>query len=320
MSKNPDADLVKRDPANLALQPEVVAGLVELWLASQTPATAKTYKVAVNDFARAVGRDVETAVSMLLAARGSANAMGLAYRIHMTDRKLASASVNLRLSALRSLVDHARRLDLVDWSLDVPGVASRPYRDTRGPGRAGFQRMLAAARKSPSAARDTAILWMLYGLALRRGEVAQLDLADVDLSAGVVQVKGKGDGGQPLPLTMPPALKIALGAWLAVRGEQPGPLFLNRDRARPSPTRLSTEGIADVVRICGGSTRVRPHGLRHAAITEALELTRGDLRAVQRFSRHKDVRTISRYDDNRTDLGGQVAALVSSAAALETSE
>jgi integrase/recombinase XerC len=34
---------------------------------------------------------------------------------------------------------------------------------------------------------------------------------------------------------------------------------------------------------------MRPHGLRHAAITEALELTRGDVRAVQRFSRHRDL-------------------------------
>ncbi len=53
--------------------------------------------------------------------------------------------------------------------------------------------------------------------------------------------------------------------------------------------------------------KARPHGLRHAAITEALELTSGDGRAVQRFSRHRDVRTIERYDDSRQDLAGEVA-------------
>ncbi|HEX9485609.1 MAG TPA: hypothetical protein VF976_00965 [Gemmatimonadales bacterium] len=51
---------------------------------------------------------------------------------------------------------------------------------------------------------------------------------------------------------------------------------------------------------------VRPRGLRHAAITGALDLT-GDQRAVQRFSRHKDVRTLTIYDDNRQDLAGDVA-------------
>jgi hypothetical protein len=37
---------------------------------------------------------------------------------------------------------------------------------------------------------------------------------------------------------------------------------------------------------------------------------------VQRFSRHVDVRVVTRYDDNRADLGGMVAALVAGTAAL----
>ena len=55
---------------------------------------------------------------------------------------------------------------------------------------------------------------------------------------------------------------------------------------------------------------VRPHGLRHLAIATALERTNGDMRAVATFSRHKDLRTLSRYRDNRPDLAGKVAALV----------
>jgi integrase/recombinase XerC len=62
--------------------------------------------------------------------------------------------------------------------------------------------------------------------------------------------------------------------------------------------------------------KVWPHGLRHAAITEALDLTGGNVRAVQRFSRHRDVRVLERYDDNRRDLGGEVAKLFSLNGAL----
>ena len=54
----------------------------------------------------------------------------------------------------------------------------------------------------------------------------------------------------------------------------------------------------------------RPHGLRHAAITAALDATNGNTRAVQKFSRHRKLETLSLYDDSRTDLGGQVAALI----------
>jgi site-specific recombinase XerD len=73
--------------------------------------------------------------------------------------------------------------------------------------------------------------------------------------------------------------------------------------------RLSGMGLYLVVRRIGerAGLRVRPHGLRHAAITRALDLTGGDIRSVQKFSRHKDVRLLQRYDDNREDLGGAVA-------------
>ena len=45
-------------------------------------------------------------------------------------------------------------------------------------------------------------------------------------------------------------------------------------------------------------------------MTDALDATGGDVRMVQRFSRHRDLRTLTIYDDNRLDLGGDVARLV----------
>ena len=55
---------------------------------------------------------------------------------------------------------------------------------------------------------------------------------------------------------------------------------------------------------------MRPHGVRHASITDALDCTNGNIRVVQRFSRHRDLRVLTRYDDNRRDLGGEMARLV----------
>ncbi len=92
---------------------------------------------------------------------------------------------------------------------------------------------------------------------------------------------------------------------------EPGPLFLNFDRAKKG-RRLTGAGIYALVRKLGRSVGVDvwPHGLRHTAITEALDLTEGDVRAVQRFSRHRDMRVLTVYDDNRTDLAGEVARQV----------
>ncbi len=76
--------------------------------------------------------------------------------------------------------------------------------------------------------------------------------------------------------------------------------------------RLTGRSVVRVLGRIGAEVglQVRPHGLRHAAITEALEATYGDVRKVQRFSRHRDTRTPTVYDDNRRDIGGEVAKLV----------
>jgi integrase/recombinase XerC len=115
-----------------------------------------------------------------------------------------------------------------------------------------------------------------------------------------------------MKLTLPPETRNALEAWIGVRGGAPGPLFCSMNRAKPGKGRLTAIGLYGMVRELGRKLgmKVWPHGLRHAAITEALDLTGGNVRAVQRFSRHRDVRVLERYDDNRRDLGGEVAKQV----------
>ena len=54
----------------------------------------------------------------------------------------------------------------------------------------------------------------------------------------------------------------------------------------------------------------RPHGLRHTAITTVLDRNGGNVREGARFSRHKNLDTLGKYDDNRRDLRGQMASLV----------
>ena len=57
--------------------------------------------------------------------------------------------------------------------------------------------------------------------------------------------------------------------------------------------------------------RIRPHQLRHSAITIALDATGGDVRRVQRLSSHADMRTLMIYDDNRADFQGEITGLLS---------
>lgn len=289
--------------------------LLDAFLGGRNLRTLAAYRADLSDFAAFTGvQDAGAAAEWLLAqVHGDANAAVLAWRSAMVERGLAAATINRRLAAVRSFVKLGRTLGMVPWALEVDGVDAQPYRDTRGPGPAGVRAMLVAvgARKDAKAVRDVAVLRLLHDMALRRGEVVALDREHLDLDAGKLAVLGKGRRAREL-LTVPAPTLGALRNWIAVRGDARGPLFTSFDRAGKGDGRMSGAGVFIVVRGAGRAAGLDawPHGLRHAAITAALDVTGGDVRKVQRFSRHRDVRTLAIYDDNRRDMGGEVAALV----------
>jgi len=298
------------------LSPLAQPHLVASFLSGRNGTTLRAYRRDLENFRSFVGAStIDEAAKMLLSrSHGEANALALAYKTNLMEKGLQPATINRRLASLRSLVKLARTLGMVSWYLEIENVRSEPYRDTRGPGKEGFSALLDEAKKGRKnkTARDQAILRLLYDLGLRRGEVVALDLEDLDLAAGTLAILGKGRT-QKVNLTLPEQTKSVLLEWLSIRGTTPGPLFINLDRAKKG-WRLSATGLYFLVRKLGEKIgiKVRPHGLRHSAITEALEATDGNIRAVARFSRHKNIQTLTVYDDNRLDIGGDVARLIAS--------
>lgn len=288
--------------------------LIAAFLSGRNQKTITAYRQDLEGFRAFLGASsIDDAAKTLLSRNhGEANGLALAYKTFLIERGLQAATVNRRLAALRSLVKLARTLGLVSWALEVENIKMTPYRDTRGPGRTAFKAMVSEVKneKRNKAARGKAILRLLFDLGLRRGEVAALDLADLDLNASLVAVMGKGRS-EKVNLTLPDPTRAAIIEWLSVRGITPGPLFLNFDHAGKGG-RLTGTSIYRIVRSLGErlGMKVRPHGIRHSAITEALTATGGDIRATARFSRHKNVQTVLIYDDNRQDIGGEVSKLV----------
>jgi integrase/recombinase XerC len=310
--------------------------LVESFLSSLTERTRRAYDGDLRSFASYVGvTSPAIAVSELLEhGPGSANLLALNYRTSMTERRLSPSTIARRLAALRSVVRLARTVGRITWTLDVRSPRAEAYRDTAGPGADGWKAMVSLARensllsrpqtarggmKRAKAARDHAILRLLHDLGLRREEVVELDLAHVDRAPEVhlptaVNVLGKGRLERER-FTLAPRTAEALAAWLDNRGPVSGALFHPLDRTCYAAARLTGQSVALIVRRAGvdvGLPRsVTPHGLRHQAITAALDRTKGDVRRVQRFSRHKDVRTLLRYDDRRVDDRAAISELIS---------
>lgn len=292
--------------------------LLDAFYSGKATRTIEAYRTDLARFTDNLAADTpEAAAHMLIEnGNGAANSLALDYRAAMLDEGLSPATINRRLSALRSVVKLARTIGLVAWSLDVPNVKAKTYRDTSGPGASGVRLLLSsvAADSTAKGARNRALIHLLYDLGLRRAEVVALDVEHLDVEAATLSIVGKGRRERET-VTVPPSTLAALLLWIGSRDA--GPMFTTFSRAARNE-RLTGNGLYRIIRSIGQAAgiKARPHGLRHAAITEALDVTGGNVRAVQRFSRHADVRTLALYDDNRTDMAGEVAAMVAGGVAL----
>ena len=289
-----------------------------LWLSGfRSDATKRAYRLELMNFAAftQAGELVQAISAFLALEDGPAHAIAAAWRQDKLRRGLSPASINRSISALNSFVAAARGFGATKLRLEARGEASRPYRDTKGPGVAGVRKLIQVAgaqKNARKALRDVAILKLAFGMGLRRGEIAGLDIYHVDLDGGTLSVMGKGRGERE-PLTLPTEIGAAIDAWLEVRGEIEGAaLFVGLSPGMESE-RITGSGVHHLVKWLGrkAGVKVRPHGLRHSAVTAALDVFDGDYRKVRGFSRHKSLDIIQRYDDNRADHGGQVAAALS---------
>ena len=187
--------------ARLATGSVSTGRLVAAFYSGRNERTLRAYRQDLEDFRRFAGTQSvgEVAHQLLACGHGEANALALAYKADLVGRELAAATVNRRLAALRSLVKLARTLGMVPWTLEVENVAAESYRDTRGPGRDGFNLLLDKldGRKDAKAVRDRALIRLLFDSGLRRGEVVSLDVEHVDLEARTVSVLGKARAGRP---------------------------------------------------------------------------------------------------------------------------
>jgi integrase/recombinase XerC len=293
--------------------------LLDIFLAGRKPKALATYQADLEDFRRFMETRSVYAPTASKAVEWLLDNLSIVarvqidrYKSEMRERGLPVTTINRRLGMLRSLIKLANRLGLVPWTLSVKNVPAQPYRDTRGPGRDGFRAMLevAGAQPGPKGLRDVALLHLLHDLGLRRGEAVRLDVEDVDLLGNRISILSRGRSWKE-PVSLPEPTKAALAAWLEARGSEPGPLFINFDRAGKGH-RLTGTAVYHIVGRLGAKAGlvVRPQELRHLAITTALDRTDGDVRAVAEFSRHQDLRPLGRYRDSRYGLAGKVSRLV----------
>lgn len=211
-------------------------------------------------------------------------------------RSIASAK-NL-VSGLRSLLRflHLQGITAVSLAGAVPAVAgwcgtSLP----RGIDAGSVKRLLASCdRRTAKGRRDFAILMLLTRLGMRAGEVAALELGDLDWRTGEIVIRGKGNRLERLPL--PVDVGEALAGYVRrgrPRSEQPQ-LFLRV----LAPHRGLTVGAISVIvhAACDRADlpSIGTHRLRHTVASELLRRGAG-LPEIGQVLRHRSIASTSIY-------------------------
>lgn len=207
----------------------------------------------------------------------------------------ASTSIARMLSSLRGLYQYLLREGVVAHN---PALGIRPPRgEKRLPKTLDVDRVSQLLDQlpdeSPVELRDRAMFELLYSSGLRLAELVGLDQVDLDLSAGLVRVLGKGNKERVLPVGQ--QARLALERWLAVReqlAKEPHAVFVGERGGRINPAvvreRIKRAGQTEL------GQHLHPHMLRHSFASHMLESSQ-DLRAVQELLGHANISTTQIY-------------------------
>jgi len=221
------------------------------------------------------------------------------YVLHlMMVRRYKVVAVRRNLSALRTFYTYLRRenirTDQPALDVELPKAEQRKPKVLRLPEVASIIKTRVERRGGPGlAARDRAIIELLYGSGIRRAELAGLNLDDVDFGAGVALVTGKGNKRRMVPLTE--AAVMAMQSYLHVRPASVDRAFFLSNRN----ARLGLRQVWQIVKdyaAKSGIDRATTHSMRHSFATHFID-GGGDVSSLQRLLGHANIATTQIYID-----------------------
>ena len=218
-------------------------------------------------------------------------------------------TIGRKLSAIKGFFRYLAREGLVeaDPSVEILSPKKNAHIPNYLPIDDMFRLLEAPPSNTPAGSRDRAILEVLYSCGLRVSELTGLDWSDIDITLGIVRVKGKGRKARIVPIGQKAmdaldrykqAIPSLVGTKLKNRGSanpvnDGHPIFLNRRGGR-----LTARSVARLVsshaRNCGIVLKTSPHALRHTFATHLLDAG-ADLRSIQELLGHASLSTTQKY-------------------------
>ncbi|SEP75091.1 tyrosine recombinase XerC [Thalassovita taeanensis] len=282
---------------------------LQAWLDGQ-----KALKGAAANTITAYSRDVADFLSFMTTHKGQTQGLGALAQITVSDMRAWMAFTRGDDVGARSL---ARKLSAVKsfyrWLAEREGFEPTAVLSTRSP---KFQRKLPrplaedAAREIIDtveiqtstgwvAARDMAVITMLYGCGLRISEALGLTGRALPL-AEVLRIRGKGGKERIVPVIAPAREAVARYVQLCPHPMEPDQPVFRGVRGGALNPRVIQKAMEQARMQLGLPATATPHAMRHSFATHLLNAG-GDLRAIQELLGHASLSTTQAY--TAVDLG-----------------
>jgi integrase len=240
---------------------------------------------------------------LFCASQPLSRALLMEYRTKMDH--LAPSTINVRMSAVRKLVGEAKRNGMIGSEeapnlTDIPNVRQQGTRLGNWLTREQAKELLAVPDRSTlKGKRDFVIIALLVGCALRRRELASLNIEDIQLKEGrwvIIDLVGKG--GRVRTVAVPIWVKQGVNAWMTAAKIEEGRLLRPLSKSgKILGDELGDWAIWSVVEQSSkqiGIEHFGAHDLRRTC-AKLCRKSGGDLEQIKFLLGHSSIQTTERY-------------------------
>jgi site-specific recombinase XerD len=295
---------VPSEPASVPSRFDALRGIVLYGVVSQN--SKRNYALALDELS-SFCNDRQQPVSRTLI---------LSFRAALLDRNLSASTINVKLSAVRKLITEAKRAGVINVEeaahmTDIPNVRQQGTRLGNWLTKDQAKDLLAVPdRSTMKGKRDYVILSLLVGCALRRNELAQLDVETIQMREGRwVLADLCGKGRRIRTVAVPMWVKQGINAWMIAADVEDGRLLRRVTKAgKPKGEGLSDWAAWSVVEQSAkeiGIEQFGAHDLRRTC-AKLCRKAGGDLEQIKFLLGHSSIQTTERYLGSEQELQSAV--------------